>query len=78
MTTDEVAPFVGQSVRVTLADGRMFAGTLRREEGVGVDDGYVVVSPALRAGERSVNGVIESASLITQIDDASGDEAAVG
>jgi len=31
MTDHEVKPFVGRAVRVTLADGRILAGTLHRD-----------------------------------------------
>ena len=72
MTDHEVKPFVGRAVRVTLADGRILAGTLHREADTKADsNAYLVVSDA------PVEARIEEADRITQIEDAANDPAAV-
>lgn len=79
MTDQEVKPFVGKPVRVTLADGRILAGTLHGDEG-GHGHGhahYTVVSdPVVKGGEK-VSAAIHGSDQITQIDDAANDPAAV-
>ena len=77
MTDDEIGPFVGKPVRVTLADGRIAAGTLHvdHESGHGHAH-YTVVSDPLRAGEADARFVIHGGDQIVTIDDASGDPAA--
>lgn len=78
MTDKEVQPFVGKPVRVTLADGRIVAGTLHAD-----DDGghghthYVVVSGPVAQGGRPVREVLHGADAITEIESAAGDPAAV-
>jgi hypothetical protein len=78
MTDHEVKPFVGRAVRVTLADGRILAGTLHRQADTeAASPAYLVVSDPLSAGSDRVQERIESAELMTQVEDASTDPAAV-
>jgi hypothetical protein len=78
MTDHEVKPFVGRAVRVTLADGRILAGTLHREaDTVASSDAYLVVSDPIEADGETVQERIDAADRITQIEDASSDPAAV-
>ncbi|GAC1582438.1 MAG: hypothetical protein NVS3B7_17880 [Candidatus Elarobacter sp.] len=78
MTDDEVRPYVGKPVRVTLDDGKVLAGTLHADESHGHGHThYAVVSDPIREGGRKVTEVIHGAGRITVIDDASGDPAAV-
>jgi len=77
MTDQEIAPYLGKPVRVTLADGRLFAGVLR----AGDDHGhghrhYEVVSDPIRAGDRPAREMIHGGDQIATISDASGDPAA--
>lgn len=77
MTPEEVQPFVGKPVRVTMADGRVIAGTLHSDSDT--DHGHVhysVVSRPLRAGEAPVAEVIHGSQQIVDIEDASDDPAA--
>ena len=79
MTDEEVAPYVGKAVRVTLADGRVLAGTLHADADHGHGHGhghYAVVSDPVREGGRKVQEMVHGAESITQIDDASTDPAA--
>jgi hypothetical protein len=79
MTDEEVKPYVGKPVRVTLADGQLFAGVLFTEDGDGHGHGhhhYMVKSAPVREGEESHKVVIHGAGQITTIEDASGDPAA--
>ncbi len=77
MTDEEVAPYVGKAVRVTLADGRVIAGTLHADDDQGHGHGhYAVVSDPIREGGHKVQEVLHGAESITQIDDASRDPAA--
>ena len=78
MTDDEVKPYVGKPVRVTLDDGRLLAGTLH----AGDDHGhghrhYSVVSDPVREGGQKVTETIHGAERITEIEDAADDPAAV-
>jgi hypothetical protein len=80
MTDQEVAPFVGKAVRVTLADGRVIAGTLHEDASHGHGHGhghYAVVSDPVKEGGERVSEVLHGADIITDIEDASGDPAAV-
>ena len=79
MTDEEIRPSVGKPVRVTLADGRILAGTLE----AGQDEGhghrhYAVVSPPIREGERPSHVVIHGGDQIATIEDAASDPAAGG
>ena len=77
MTDQEVAPYVGKPVRVTLADGRILAGTLHADDDHGHGHGhYAVVSDPVREGGKKVQEVLHGAESITQIEDASADPAA--
>jgi hypothetical protein len=77
MHEDEVAPFIGKPVRVTLADGRVLAGTLHAEGSHGHGHvHYAVVSDPLRAGAPPVRELIHGSDQITDVEDASDDPAA--
>jgi hypothetical protein len=78
MTDNEVQPWIGKPVRVTLTDASIVAGTLHG----GDDHGhghkhYTVVSDPIKKGDDKVNVLIHGAELITDIEDASDDPAAV-
>jgi hypothetical protein len=78
MTDDEVRPYVGKPVRLTLDDGRVLAGTLHADASHGHGHGhYAVVSDPVREGDKKVTEVIHGAERITVIEDASDDPAAV-
>ena len=78
MTDQEVHPFVGKPVRVTLADGRILAGTLHAEDTHGHGHAhYAVVSDAVQKGGEKVTEMLHGAGQITEIADASNDPAAV-
>jgi hypothetical protein len=78
MTDDEVKPFIGKPVRITLADRRVIAGTLHIDDGHGHGHKhYAVVSDPLRAGEEPVVEVLHGAAQITEVVDASDDPAAI-
>jgi hypothetical protein len=78
MTDHEVRPFVGRPVRVSLADGTILAGTLHRQADTDADSpAYLVVSDPLSESGEPVQARIERADLITQIEDAANDPAAV-
>lgn len=78
MTDQEVQAFVGKAVRVTLADGRVLAGTLHADDSHGHGHThYAVVSDPLTEGGKPVAEVVHGAASITTIDDASDDPAAV-
>jgi hypothetical protein len=78
MTDDEVRAFVGKPVRVTLADGRVIAGTLHSDHDHGHGHThYAVVSDPVRKGDAPAREVLHGADLITEIEDASNDPAAV-
>ena len=77
MTEEEVSPYIGAPVRVTLADGGILAGTLKL---LGSEHGhshYAVVSDPIREGGPKVEAVVHGASSIVEIDDASDDAVAV-
>ncbi|HEY1428433.1 MAG TPA: hypothetical protein VGF18_02595 [Candidatus Tumulicola sp.] len=77
MTDQEIQPYVGKPVRVTLADRRVIAGILQASEAHGHGHvHYVVVSPPVREGDEPTGEVIHGADQIVTIDDASGDPAA--
>jgi small nuclear ribonucleoprotein (snRNP)-like protein len=78
MTDQEVHPFVGKAVRVTLADGRVLAGTLHADDAHGHGHmHYAIVSDPVAEGGAKATEVLHGADVITQIEDASGDPAAV-
>jgi hypothetical protein len=78
MTDEEVQPWVGKAVRVTLSDASLVAGTLHAEGGGGHGHThYMVVSDPIREGGQKISQLIHGAELITNIEDASGDPAAV-
>jgi hypothetical protein len=78
MTDDEVRPYVGSPVRLTLDDGRVLAGTLHADDSHGHGHThYAVVSDPVREGGDKVTEIIHGADRITVIEDASGDPAAV-
>ena len=78
MTDQEVQPYVGKPVRVTLADGRILAGTLHLDDSHGHGHAhYAVVSDPIVKGGEKVMEMIHGAAPITQIEDASNDPAAV-
>lgn len=78
MTDQEVHPYVGKAVRVTLADGRILAGTLHLDDGHGHGHShYAVVSDPIQKGGEKVVEMIHGAAPIAQIEDASSDPAAV-
>ena len=78
MTDQEVQPYVGKAVRVTLADERILAGTLHADASHGHGHvHYAVVSDPVVEGGRPVQEVIHGAAQITEIEDASNDPAAV-
>ena len=78
MTDEEVRPWVGKPVRLTLDDGRVLAGTLRSENGHGHGHAhYAVVSDPIRQGQDQVAEMIHGAERINEIEDASDDPAAV-
>jgi small nuclear ribonucleoprotein (snRNP)-like protein len=78
MTNDEVQAYVGKAVRLILSNGRVLAGTLHAEDGHGHGHmHYLVVSDPVQAGGEKVSVLIHGADVITQIEDASDDPAAV-
>lgn len=77
MTDQEIQPYVGKPVRVTLADRRTLAGVLHASDAHGHGHiHYVVSSDPIREGDPPVAEVIHGGDQITQIEDASGDPAA--
>ncbi|GAC1432595.1 MAG: hypothetical protein NVSMB5_26460 [Candidatus Velthaea sp.] len=78
MTDQEVQPYAGKAVRITLADGQVLAGTLHADDAHGHGHmHYAVVSDPIKEGGEPVTVVLHGASSITTIDDASNDPAAV-
>jgi hypothetical protein len=78
MTEDELQPYVGKAVRLTLADGRVLAGTLHADDGGGHGHThYAVVSDAVAEGGQPVREVLHGASSVTEVEDAADDPAAV-
>ena len=77
MTDQEIQPYVGKPVRVTLADGRVIAGVLRSSEDHGHGHKhYAIVSDPIREGEPPVREVVHGGDQIVTIEDASGDPSA--
>ena len=65
-------------MRLTLADGRVLAGTLHADDAHGHGHThYAVVSDPVAKGGAPVTEVLHGASIITTIEDASNDPAAV-
>lgn len=78
MTDQEVKPYVGKPVRLSLADGRVLAGTLHAEDAHGHGHThYTIVSHAVKQGGQPAREMLHGADIITEIADASGDPAAV-
>ena len=78
MTDDEVRPYVGRPVRITLDDGQVLAGTLHAEDAQGHGHShYAVVSDPVREGGEKVVEMIHGAERINVIEDASDDPAAI-
>lgn len=78
MTEEEVRPYVGKPVRLTLDDGRVLAGTLHAEDTHGHGHAhYAIVSDPVAEGGKKVTEMIHGAERITVIEDASNDPAAV-
>jgi small nuclear ribonucleoprotein (snRNP)-like protein len=78
MTDDEVRPYVGKPVRITLDDGRVLAGTLHAGDDHGHGHShYSVVSDPVRPDGEKVSETIHGAVRITVIEDASDDPAAI-
>ena len=77
MTDQEIKPYLGKPVRVTLADRRILAGVLRavQAEGHGHRH-YVIISDPIRKGEEPTREIVHGGDQITAIEDASGDPAA--
>jgi hypothetical protein len=78
MTNEEIKPFVGKAVRMTLADKTILAGTLHShgDEGHGHIH-YAIVSDPVKEGGEPVVEVIHGGDQIATIEDASNDPAAV-
>ena len=78
MHDNEIQPFVGTAVRITMADGRILAGTLHAhgDQGHGHVH-YAVVSDPITKGGEPVVEMIHGGDQITEIVDASDDPAAV-
>jgi hypothetical protein len=78
MTDQEIQPFIGKAVRITLADTRILAGTLHADSSGGHGHvHYAVVSDPIVKGGQKVQEVIHGAEQITDVEDASSDPAAV-
>ena len=78
MTDEELTVYVGKPVRMTLADGRILAGTLHADDGHGHGHThYAIVSDPIRDGGEKVQEVLHGAEQVTQVEDASADPAAV-
>jgi len=78
MTDDEVQPWIGKAVRVTLTDASIVAGTLHGDDGHSHGHKhYTVVSDPVKKGDEKVEVLIHGSALITDIEDASDDPAAV-
>ncbi len=78
MTDDEVQTYVGKAIRATLADGRVLAGTLHADPGHGHGHThYAIVNDPVAQGGEKVREVLHGAEIIVEIEDASGDPAAV-
>jgi hypothetical protein len=78
MTNDEIKPFIGQPVRLTMADGRVLAGTLHAhgDQGHGHVH-YAVVSDPIKKGGEPVVEMLHGGDSITTITNAADDPAAV-
>lgn len=77
MTDQEIQPYVGKPVRITLADRRVLAGTLRAADGHGHGhQHYLIVSDPIIAGQEPAQEMIHGGDQIVDIEDASGDPAA--
>ena len=70
MTEDEIRPYVGKPVRITLDDGRVLAGTLHADGGGG-NVLTLVIAPGIPAG-RKVTTPLDHYSLLRSIEDAFG------
>ena len=78
MRDDELQPWIGKAVRVTLTDASIVAGTLHADDGHGHGHKhYTVVSDPIKKGDDKPDVLIHGSALITAIEDASDDPAAV-
>ncbi len=78
MTDQELAPYVGKAVRVTLADGRLVAGTLHADDAHGHGHShYAIVSDPIREGDQKVREVLHGGDAVVSVEDASDDPAAI-
>jgi hypothetical protein len=78
MHDDEIKPYIGKAVRVTLADGRVLAGTLHAHGDHGHGHvHYAVVSDPVQKGGQPNAEMIHGGDQINEIVDASDDPAAV-
>jgi hypothetical protein len=77
MTDEEVQPYVGKPARVTLADGRVFAGVLHSEGGGGHGHTHYAIETApVEEGGEPIIEMVHGAAQITEVADASDDPAA--
>ena len=77
MTDQEIKPYLGKAVRVTLADRRVLAGVLHASDESGHGHRhYAIVSDAIREGGHAAREVIHGGDQIATIEDAYGDTAA--
>jgi hypothetical protein len=77
MTDQEIKPYLGKPVRVTLADRRVLAGVLHAADDQGHGhQHYIIASDAIREGGRPAREIIHGGDQIATIEDASGDPAA--
>jgi hypothetical protein len=77
MRDDEIADFLDKPVRVTLADGRILAGTIHAQGDAGHGHvHYMIVSAPIEEGQKPVAEMVHGADQITNVEDASNDPAA--
>ncbi len=78
MTEAEVQIYIGKPVRLTLADGRILAGTLHADNGGGHGHAhYSIVSDPIEGGGKKVTETLHGPDQITEIQSAASDPAAV-
>jgi len=80
MTDQEIKPYLGKPVRITLADGRIIAGTLHGDDDDGHGHGhahYSVVSDPIVEGGQKIREAIHGSDQIVTVDDAANDPAAI-
>jgi hypothetical protein len=77
MTDQEIKPYLGKAVRVTLADRRVIADVLHASDESGHGHRhYAIVSDAIREGGHVARELIHGGDRIATIENASGDPAA--